>query len=211
MPDPTSLLAVFLMGLFGSAHCLGMCGGFSVIAGRAGWWPAYGLGKTLTYAILGALAGLVGHSVLVISAGQQVLSIVTGVVLVVIGAATAGLISDRLAIGGAVLRRVGPLLGKAMGRGRIRGPLAVGALNGLLPCGLVYAALMMSMEAARPLPSATLMAAFGVATLPGLGLLTLLEGRLSAGRRRLIVSLGGWLVMLFGAMTIWRAFQMGAH
>ncbi len=199
------------MGLFGSAHCLGMCGGFSIIAGRTGWWPAYGIGKTLSYVLLGALAGLLGHSVIAISGGQQVLSVLTGLVLIVIGAATAGLIPDRLALGGALLRRIGPLLGKAMGRGRIRGPLAVGVLNGFLPCGLVYAALMKSMEAAGPLPSAMLMAVFGAATLPGLGSLALLEGSLSANGRRLIVSSGGWLVMLIGAITLWRAFQTGVH
>jgi hypothetical protein len=211
MPDLISLSAVFLMGLFGSAHCVGMCGGFSIISRRAGWWPAYGIGKTLTYGVLGALVGLLGHSVFTISGGQRLLSILTGVVLLAVGAATAGLIPDRLALGTRWISRMGPLLGKAMERGRFRGPLTMGALNGLLPCGLVYAALMKSMESAGPLSAAALMTVFGLATLPGLGLLAVFEGRLSGSRRLLLTTSGGWLVMLVGAVTLWRAFQVGAH
>lgn len=210
MPSQLDLAALFAMGLFGSAHCLGMCGGFSLIAGRAGWWPAYALGKTVTYTVLGLIAGLLGHGFMALAGPQRVLSILVGLTLIGIGASTAGLLPDRWAIGGWVTSRLGPLLGRAMKGGRKLGTLGLGLLNGLLPCGLVYAALAKSVEIPGIGASALGMAVFGIATLPGLWLLGLIGDRFP-GQRLTMVRIGGWLLVVLGGVTLWRAWMMGGH
>ena len=78
---------MFLIGLFGSAHCLGMCGGFALTIGAVR--PAflstllnqlvYGVGRVFTYGFLGAAAGAVGGKLaktdLPLIGAQQVLAI----------------------------------------------------------------------------------------------------------------------------------------
>lgn len=212
MPPVADLIAVFLMGLFGGAHCLGMCGGFSVLVARRGAWPAYAMGKTLTYAGLGVLAGLFGHVFLQIGGLQATLSVVVGLVLIVLGAASAGLIPDRFAGPDFITAWMGPRVGSLLGHVGPTGSFGVGVLNGLLPCGLVYAALMTAMRGGRPLEAALLMGVFGLATLPSLGVAAFLAARLPPTRRLVLVRVGGWIVVAFGVYTLWRAFMAdGMH
>src|SRR5690606_23998356 len=92
MPAPAALdlAVVFLVGLLGSAHCVGMCGGFVVAVAHAGGrrraharQAAYFLGKTSTYAAFGALAGLAGSAAGVALSGfQGLLSLLLGLVLI---------------------------------------------------------------------------------------------------------------------------------
>ncbi|MFT5142045.1 MAG: sulfite exporter TauE/SafE [Rhodothermales bacterium] len=213
MPPLVDIASLFLMGLFGSAHCLGMCGGFSLLAGRSGWWPGYALGKTLTYSLMGVAGGLVGHLVIRTAPVQQAVSILVGVVLIVLGAATAGLIPDRFAGISGLTNWIGPRLGSAMASGRRWGSIGVGALNGLLPCGLVYAALLLSVDSGSAVGGGVMMAVFGLATLPALALAGVIGQRLTPDRRVGLVRAGGLLVIAMGLLAIWRAFMMmpGGH
>ena len=59
---------VFVAGILGTAHCLGMCGPFALAigAGASGWRGALGrqfaytAGRVFTYGVLGAIAGYGG-------------------------------------------------------------------------------------------------------------------------------------------------------
>lgn len=211
------LPALFVLGLFGGAHCIGMCGGFVLIAHGAGAssrgaarLAAYLSGKTATYAVLGVLAGALGHLVGGVSGAQTALSIAVGVFLVLIGLGAAGMIPERLP-GFSV---AGPWIGRALGRivrsGGTRAPLVIGLLNGLLPCGLVYAALAKAATTGSAGGGAAAMAVFGVGTMPALVLTAWLGGQLGPVARRRVARTGGWLVVAFGVYTLWRTFaRMG--
>src|SRR5690606_29325032 len=79
-------------GFFGSIHCAVMCGPLLIaVQGNQGvsWRQTcnkilYQLGRILTYGAIGFLLGLIG-SLAVIQGGQQVLSVVTGLVLLALG------------------------------------------------------------------------------------------------------------------------------
>src|SRR5690606_20601919 len=96
MPE---LLLVFVIGLLGSAHCVGMCGGFVVALGaaqRGGSVHArqalYFAGKTATYAVFGLLAGVAGAAAgLALSGFQGILGVVLGLVLVAVGLGLCGM------------------------------------------------------------------------------------------------------------------------
>ena len=65
MNEPLSFLSAFLLGFFGSVHCMGMCGG---IVGALSlnkhnslaFHLSYHLGRISTYALLGLVVGFVG-------------------------------------------------------------------------------------------------------------------------------------------------------
>lgn len=154
--------AAFLAGLVGAPHCLGMCGALACAAGeRLGDQVPYHVGRIGTYAVLGALSGALGH---LIPGPTWVGSLVAGVLLVGFSLSLAGVLpAPKVVLPG--LHGVGArLAGRSGGLSR----LAFGVVNGLMPCGLLYAALAIPVATEDPLAGASSMLVFGVATLPAL-------------------------------------------
>jgi sulfite exporter TauE/SafE len=82
--------------------------------------------------------------------------------------------------------------------------LALGALNGLLPCGLVYSALLVAASTGGPLTGAAGMAVFGLGTLPALLIMGVGAGALSARVRQVFARVAGVLIMLVGVQLVLR-------
>lgn len=182
MTEPVTFAAALLIGLMSSTHCLGMCGGISAALGAASGRPqpwlalAYNLGRIGCYGLLGFIAGSLvwGVGDLVAGAlphfGKWVRS---GAALLVIamglyvGGWWLGLTKlERL--GGGLWRRVQPAVGRLLPATNLRSALTLGALWGLLPCGLVYSSLTWAAATADPLQAAGAMTAFGLGTLPAM-------------------------------------------
>lgn len=210
----TDLSLVFLIGLLGSAHCIGMCGGFvlaiSQMHGRAASLQVhqalYYLGKTATYAVLGAVAGGLGAAFgSVVTGLQDVLSIALGVLLVGIGLGIVGVLrrfggSGRLAR----LNVVASALSFFLRKRSHAGTFGLGLVNGLLPCGLVYGLLVKAAATGTVLGGALTMAVFGAATIPALYLLALTGFLMQPVWRARLNLVSGVLVILLGLVTIVR-------
>ncbi len=183
MPE-LSFLAAFLTGLLGGAHCVGMCGGIVAAmsfqgVGTGGRGPfafhlAYNAGRVASYALVGALVGLLGSAAFLSDSLyplQKGLYVLAQVVLILLGLYLAGLNQSVLAIerlGGGVWRRVQPLLGRLLPIRSLGQALVAGAAWGWLPCGLVYSVLVSALASGGPLRGGLLMLAFGLGTLPNL-------------------------------------------
>lgn len=212
MPD---LVAVFLIGFLGSAHCVGMCGGFPLLLtqrpGTAGspvmHQVVYFIGKTLTYTVLGILVGAFGGYVAHgMAVWQNALGIVLGLFLVWIGLGLVGLL-QRFA-GPAGLGRWSGLssgLSFFLRRGGYSGTLGVGLVNGLLPCALVYAMLAEAATAGSWYGGALTMAVFGLSTIPALALVAYVGTVAQPVWRARLNLASGILVILLGLVTIARA------
>jgi uncharacterized protein len=190
-----ALLGVaFALGLMGSAHCVAMCGGI-VGALSAGVSPdlrkrspvhavlvlAYNVGRLVSYAALGALVGTAsssfGHA---ISGAQQGFRLAAGLLTVGVGLYIAGVLPEfarleRMAL--PVWRRISPLARRLLPVRTLVHALALGALWGWVPCGMVYTALAMSAATSSPALGAGTMVAFGLGTLPSMMLTGALAGR----------------------------------
>ncbi len=157
-----ALTAAFVAGLVGTPHCVGMCGPFALACGsRPAHHGAWHAGKLTTYAALGALAGGAGSA---LPGPSWLVAAVSGALVVWFAAALAGLAPEP------ALRLPG-LEGAAAWaarRGDAAGRFVFGAANGLLPCGLVYAALGLAVAAGSAPAGASVMAAFGLGTAPAL-------------------------------------------
>jgi hypothetical protein len=184
-----SLLAAFLAGLVGSPHCMGMCGGLAVACGGARRGLAWHGGRLTTYAVLGAFAGAFG---LVLPGPSWVASAVSAALLIWFAAALAGLVREpTLRIPG-----IARLTARAAADDGPGGRIALGLATGLLPCGLLYAALAVPVASGDPLTGALSMVAFGVGTAPALIALTL-------GARRLVLrSLNARRVLAAGVLVL---------
>jgi len=163
----TSLLVgAFMTGLIGSPHCIAMCGGFAVTCARTpGGAIAWHLGRLTTYAGLGALAGLLGRA---LPGPPWVAAAVSAALLVWFAGVLAGLLPEpRLAVPG-----LGSTMNRLLSPDAPASRYLFGMANGLLPCGLVYAALALPVALGSAPLGAVAMMLFGLGTIPALATLT---------------------------------------
>ena len=218
MPD-SGFLALFLVGLLGGTHCVGMCGGI-VGALSMGGAPrlslhlAYNAGRITSYAVAGGLVGALGGASLAL-AGQLPLRIalylLANLMLIALGLYLMGLtralaFSERL--GQNLWRRIQPSTRRFLPAHSITQAFPLGLLWGWLPCGLVYSALATSLTAGSAGKGALLMLAFGLGTLPNLLLAGFLLARLRHWVQQPAVRVvAGLLVAAFGVwgmVGVWR-------
>ncbi|MGA9394973.1 MAG: sulfite exporter TauE/SafE family protein [Azonexus sp.] len=209
MPD-SGYLALFLVGLLGGTHCVGMCGGIvsALSMGAPARWSlhlAYNFGRILSYTAAGAIAGLLGAASLTLD-GQApvrlVLYLLANLMLVALGLYLLG-VTRALAFteraGQRLWRHVQPLTRRFLPANTVLKAFPLGMLWGWLPCGLVYSALATALSAGSPGRGALLMLVFGLGTLPNLLLAGILLARLNEFvRRPLVRNLSGLLVLGFG-------------
>ncbi len=212
-----SLLAVLITGLLGSAHCVGMCGGFALALGsmpgtrsHALRFAAYGAGKTAAYAVLGAIAGGVGYALWLAAPAQRAIALAFGLVLVLTGTMLWRGFSPNGRWARRAAERLSRPIGRLVARHTIGAAAGLGVLNGLLPCGLVWAMLAVAAANGSPLGGALVMAVFGLATLPALGLAATAGNRLAPRWRVRIQRAGAALVVFVGVVTVLRATPAGA-
>ncbi len=199
------LAGAVVMGLLGSLHCAGMCG--PLAAGACGRRPLtssgalslFVLSKGGTYAALGALCGAL-HCALVRVWGapelQAGIGVVCGALMISLGIAGLGRWKRIAWSPGAVATPRGASLLRA---------IALGALAGLLPCGLTYAMLAHAASAPTVGEGAAIMAAFGAGTAPALVLAGWLVRWSGARLRRWAQLLSSYGVVLLGGYTLVRA------
>lgn len=209
MPD-SGYLALFLVGLLGGTHCVGMCGGIvgALAMGAPGRWSmhlAYNAGRILSYTAAGAAAGALGAASMNLE-GQMpvrlVLYLLANLMLVALGLYLLG-VTRALAFteraGQHLWRRLQPLTRRFLPARTVAQALPLGLLWGWLPCGLVYSALASSLTAGSASRGALLMLLFGLGTLPNLLLAGILFARLNEFvRRPMVRTLSGLLVLGFG-------------
>ena len=215
--DPQTLLAALLAGLLGSGHCLAMCGGIAAAGGLPGAATGHTLGRLLvynagrmaSYAVAGALAGGIGlglGQVLGTAGWAAWLRVATGAVILAVGAQIAfgwRLLAPVEALGARFWKHLAPLARALLPRRDLPAALALGLLWGWLPCGLVYAMLLAAATSGGAVEGASLMAAFGLGTLPAM----VATGAAAGQMRRLLARTGlrvsaGLQVMGLGVWTM---------
>ena len=208
--------ALLLSGLLGSlGHCLGMCGPLNLMLAakiRENALPPlqsfllYHASRVTVYVLLGSLVGafgsLLGLSTRLTGVGGMV-SLVLGLAILLLGLGYLGWLPALWWEGAG-----GGWWNKAMSnalryKGRF-GVAALGVLNGLLPCGLVYGALLLAASTGLAWRGALAMAAFGLGTLPALLGVDLGAGALSARFRQGMTRLAGVLMLLVGSQLALR-------
>lgn len=216
-------ISVFLMGLLGGVHCLGMCGGVVGIL-SAGLDPQvranpkkvalfhlnYNLGRILSYMLMGAIFGLIGTllaQTLQMSVFDEVLRIFSGILMVMVGSyignwSSSIQILEKL--GAKLWVKLQPLTQRFLPIRNLRSAFFTGLLWGGIPCGLVYGALSFAVLSGSMFEGGLIMLAFGLGTLPSLLLMASLSIQLGFFIQKLWVRrLSGLLIIVLGIMALW--------
>ena len=225
---------IFVAGIAGSWHCVGMCGGFACALGsdprgRGATLVrqlSYNLGRVTTYCFIGALVGFLAAGLCASGAGapptsgaQRVLAIASGLLMVCIGLQFLGWLRRRHGppLHGFGAQFLAPALRDLLRAPGPAAPLAFGVLNGFLPCPLVYAFAAQAAGSGGALPGLLVMLAFGLGTFPAMLLMAGLGGwlRRVGGAwqwRRRGVDVAGALIVVLGLITFARGVvPIGVH
>ena len=206
----------FLIGLLGSLHCIGMCGPIALMIPTSQnpflkffQIITYNFGRVLTYSFFGLFFGLLGETFRIIEI-QQYVSIGVGVILIIIVLGT--LFSYNKGANKAnkyITKIFFPIknkLGKVLGKDR-KNLLAIGILNGFLPCGLIYFALAASLTASSIAGSIGFMAAFGLGTLPAM--MGFMYFKSAINKRINIKKVVPYALLIMGVLLVVRGMNLG--
>lgn len=214
-------LATFSVGLLGSGHCLGMCGGiasalsFAIGPEKQGKRTAillsYNLGRVSSYALLGAVAGIIGNQI----GAASVLRIIAGALLIAMGLYLANWwrgLSYLEKLGGFLWRYIQPVTKPLLPVKHAGQAVLLGLAWGLLPCGMVYSALAYSVAQGSASGGAVAMLGFGMGTLPAI----VASGWAAQGFKSLFQNT--WVrrlfaisIIAFGVWTLWMPLSHSGH
>ena len=224
----STLALALVTGMISSfGHCLGMCGGLvAMYAARQpalatvnGERPSLGMrirslaplhvGRLSTYALLGGLIGFAGS--LLNKAGglvgwQGVFSVVVGIAMIALALSLMGVLPPVETLLASVMTRGSPIgrMRTLFGRRSFMATLGLGVLWGFLPCGLVFAMLVVSAGTQSWWGGALTMLVFGLGTVPTLLGFGLAANLLSVQFRGRLQFVAGILILLFASQTIMR-------
>ncbi len=214
----STLLFMLLLGLMGSLHCIGMCGGLVGVLSMSRpqvWWRGlmlYQGGRVTTYGVLGWLTGIGGVALAALGGAklQSLLALLAGGLMIIFAFNLAGWLPDPLRrISGWVSKKSGlaRLAQRVSCGGGVGNWYALGLVNGLLPCGLVYAALSLALAAGSAIHAALMMVMFGLGTVPAMALAPALMRGLTPPLRVKALRIAAWLVLGMGVVTIYRSIM----
>jgi hypothetical protein len=209
------LALIFVSGILGSSHCIGMCGPLAIAVGSSApsllanlvRQVAYSAGRIFTYAILGATAGyfgsrLAGHSGS-LPVVPAVLAVLAGVVLAHEGLMASGILRYRRYRSGipCLTSQFFASLLRSPGRG---GVFFAGLFTGFLPCALVYGLLALATSSGNLWRGLLVMAAFGLGTVPVMLATGCGGSLLPVVWRHSLYRLAGLCILAAGIMSIAR-------
>lgn len=211
----SAIIAGFSLGLISNLHCIGMCGPL-VIAVPISDNPTrkwidiltYHLSRIFVYGILGLFIGMLG-SQLSIWGMQQAVSIIGGVIILIYAISkifkTSFLPNKETQLN----KKITQWIVYFMSNQSLYSKAILGALNGLLPCGLVYIALAASLVYGNIFNSMAHMIAFGLGTFPSLILIMLFKHKMNFSLRTKINKLTPYFLGLVACILILRGMNLG--
>ncbi len=211
-------LSALTLGLLGSFHCVGMCGPIALaIPLKTDSWLQrvlggiiYNLGRAVTYAIMGAVFGLLGQG-LVMSGFQQWVSIIMGAVMI-LSVIAPSLYKNRFDTEKTVFGFVGKLkmsLRKLFSQSSHSSLFLIGLLNGLLPCGLVYFAIAGAIATGSFYSGSLFMFIFGLGTIPMLLAVSLIGNMITLELRKKLTRVIPYTIVFVGVLFILRGLSLG--
>ena len=212
------ILTAFFVGLFGSLHCIGMCGPIAIALpvpdstnvsfffGRL----LYNLGRVVSYMLLGTLFGLVGQRI-ALAGAQQFVSIALGVIILI-----SVLLPQKqknyviqLSLVQKVVQPLKANIGMLFRKGTFSSMFSIGILNGFLPCGFVYIGLAGAIASGDAISGAAVMFLFGFGTIPAMFTATVFGKYINIGIRTKLRKATPYFAMILAILFILRGMNLG--
>ncbi len=212
------IISGLVLGFLTSFHCIGMCGPIAIALPLHGTSKMqklfggilYNFGRTTTYVIFGFILGLFGQGLGALGF-QRWVSIIAGS-LMIITVISPSLFKSNFNTSGilnSLLSRVKIALKKLFSTRSFGSLYLIGLINGLLPCGPLYMAFIISTGTGHAITSAIFMLMFGLGTIPLLFSVTVLGNFISIPIRNKMNNLFPVLIVIIGVLFILRGLNLG--
>jgi len=211
------LYTALLFGLISSFHCVGMCGPIALMLpiGRSKPFQKfiqiilYHIGRLTSYGTLGFFFGWLGRG-LFLATAQQKVSIIVGVFIILISITPERLLSKYKFSNPLfkIITKIKMNLGKQLKRKSPDVFFTIGILNGLLPCGLVYAGLFGAIAMQNVGLSILYMLIFGLGTIPLMTTIVYFSNMISLPFRQKINRLIPITTVIIGLLFIIRGLGL---
>lgn len=211
-------IAAFTIGVIGSFHCVGMCGPLALalplkddsLYSKFIGTLLYNSGRIVTYSLFGVVMGSIGQGISLLGF-QQGLSVAAGTLILLL-VILPKLFPSRFTgknVATLFFEKLRKKFGQLFFRKNQSTLFAIGFLNGLLPCGLVYLALTGSMATGSIGKSIIFMAAFGAGTLPVMWTISFWGNYINVSIRQRIRKFYPYMMMLMACLLILRGLGLG--
>lgn len=212
-------IAGFVLGVLGSMHCVGMCGPLvmaipftsqKTIAKKTQAYFTYGASKTGAYMLIGLVVGMIGSGARELH-WQSYLSLFAGGLLL-IGVLLPMLTQNKTLRFPAFEKMKGWInstIAQQFNSGNMHSFAVIGFLNGLLPCGMVYAAVAVAVSLSSIGASVGFMLFFGLATMLSLSIFSVFFLKLSAPLRMKLKNLFPYFMLITAILLILRGLELG--
>ena len=206
----------FVLGIFSSFHCIGMCGPIALLLPVQGLSASkrftgtllYNFGRVFTYSIMGCFLGIVGRRIY-LAGFQQPFSIIMGILILVL--LTLFILNKRFFHNGhtgIVFTTIKTFIGKQLRHQHMFTLFLIGTANGLLPCGMVYFALIGALATGNVANASLFMAAFGLGTIPLMMLLSRFGRLITAQLRNKVKTIIPFFVATMAILLILRGMNL---
>ncbi len=213
---------LFVIGLMTSLHCIAMCGGINLsvcvqynsgVSNSSSATKAsklkpsllYNLGRVIAYTVVGGIVGALGSVVSFSGTAKGIVAVISGLFMIIMGLNMLNIFPW--------LRKLNPRLPKFLGKKvhsntGSKGPLFVGLLNGLMPCGPLQAMQLYALGMGSFVTGALSMFLFSLGTVPlmfGFGAVSSLLSRKFTHK---MLKVSAVLVMILGIVMMNRGLNL---
>ncbi len=212
------IISAIGLGFASGFHCIGMCGPIALSMGLTKKQATnyylqnltYQFGRVVTYALMGAVLGILGQG-FQIAGFQQYLTVAVGILLIIMALFSFGGkdFASKIPFLSKFLFSIKMNLGKLLQKADYRSRFITGILNGFLPCGMVYMALTASLAAGGIWQGATFMALFGLGTIPFMFAVVLVGNLMSTSLRSRVLKFIPVMMIILGGLFILRGMEIG--
>lgn len=189
-----SIWPVFLTGLLGGVHCIGMCGGIMLTQHNA---LAYNGGRMAGYTVMGCIVGTIGNILVFSDRMKSIIFISAGGLVILIGLQMWGV---------PLLRKL--RLGLPIACGRSGKAFSIGLLTAVMPCGMLTSMWLIAASSASALKGAVTMLAFGLGTCVCMLLLGLLGDVFTRKYNKYILKASTMLIITMGLMLMMKGLTV---
>lgn len=213
------VIEAFVYGLSGAIHCLGMCGPLAL------WIPIdktskfrqlsgiviYSFGRTLSYTFIGLILGMVGVAFKVVGF-QDILSIVSGIILILMSFTFT---RNALSLKVPFINKLYVVIKHSFDyvllkiKNNNHKLFFIGIINGFLPCGFLYFAVITATALGVLWQSVLYMIAFGLGTIPVFMLLSLVKSFINIKYNRFLQFILPIFTIIIGIILILRGLNLG--
>jgi sulfite exporter TauE/SafE len=211
------LYTALFFGLISSFHCIGMCGPIAMMlpldhknpSRKALQILTYHLGRLTAYGSLGLVFGILGRG-FYLAGLQQTISITVGILMILIVVIPEKIFAkynfSRPIY--QLISKVKTALGSQFKRKSVDALFTIGFLNGLLPCGLVYAALFGAIAMQNVTLSISYMLLYGLGTIPMMSAVVYVSNFLSFPIRNKLQKVIPIVSVIIGTLFILRGLGL---